>query len=160
MKQVFYAFGLILFGLMMGVGVMRFAWTQKELTELAARPERAADGRLAVYYTSADRAHISREMLAFLQGVQTVSSATLDEDRQTIRITAEALRRGDGQGMAVQMKSPDGFRQIGRALREDFGLIADMAESQSMMEIQIALGNAMTKCVACHGSYKAIEVSE
>ena len=160
MKQALSAFGFILFGLMMGVGVMRFAQTQQDLTELAARPERTADGRLALYYTAEDRAHISGEMLAFLQGVQAISSAVVDEDRETIQATAEALRRGDGQGMGVQMKSPEGFRQIGRSLRQDFGAIADMAGTASMPEVQIALSDAMTKCAACHGSYKAVEVSE
>ena len=163
MKRAFAAFGWILFGLVMGVGLMRFVSTQNDLTELAAetaRPERTADGRIALYYTEADRAHISAEMLAFLQGVQTISAALPEEDRETIGETADALRRGNGQGMAVQMKSPDGFRAIGRSLRQDFGAIADMSDAADMAEIQMTLSDALTKCTACHGSYKAVEVSE
>ncbi|HPF24298.1 MAG TPA: hypothetical protein PK417_12505 [Hyphomonas sp.] len=163
MKRTLAAFGWIFFGLIMGVGLMRFLKTQDDLTELAAetaRPERTADGRIALYYTAADRAHVSAEMLAFLQGIQTIQSAALQEDRETIAATADALRRGNGQGQAVQMKSPEGFRKIGQSLRQDFGSIADMSGTADMADIQIALGDAMTKCAACHGSYKAVEVSE
>lgn len=160
MKRALAALGWIFFGLVMGVGLMRFVSMQNDLTELAAetaRPERTVDGRIALYYTAADRAHVSEEMLGFLQGVQTISAAIPEEDRDTIRDAAGALRRGNGLGQAVQAKSPEGFRQIGRALRQDF---ADMAEAADMSDIQITLSNALTKCAACHGSYKAVEVSE
>ena len=163
MKQALAAFGWIFFGLIMGVGLMRFVQTQSDLTDLAAetaRPERTADGRLALYFTAADRAHISEEMLAFLQGVQVIGAATLEDDRETIRDTAGALRMGNGQGQGVQAKSPDGFRQIGRSLRQDFGAIADMSMTAPMQDIQLTLSDAMTKCAACHGTYKAVEVSE
>ena len=166
MKQALAAFGLIFFGLLMGVGLMRYAATEKALQDhvagTAPRPERTADGRIALYYTAADRAHISGEMLFFLQGVQTISAAVAEEDRETIRDTADSLRigQGRGQGQALQAKSPEGFRTIGRSLRQDFGAISDMAMTADMSEIQMTLGDAMTKCVACHGSYKAVEISE
>lgn len=163
MKRALAAFGWIFFGLIMGVGLMRFVSTQNDLTELAAeqaRPERTADGRIALYLTAEDRAHVSGEMLAFLEGIQTISAAALDEDRETIRETAEALRRGNAQGMAVQQKAPEGFRQIGRSLRQDFGAIADMSMTAGMPDIQLTLSDAMMKCSACHNSYKAVEISE
>lgn len=163
MKKALAVFGWIFFGLIMGVGLMRFLSTQDDLTELAAetaRPERTADGRIALYYTADDRAHISGEMLGFLQGLQTISAAMADEDRETIHDAAAALRRGNGQGMAVQMKSPEGFRVLGRSLRDDFSAIADMSGTADMADIQIAVSSAMSKCVACHGSFKAVEVKE
>lgn len=163
MKRTLAALGWIFFGLIMGVGLMRFLKTQDDLTELAAetaRPERTADGRIALYYTATDRAHISAEMMAFLQGMQAIQTAALQEDRETIAATANALRRGNGQGRAVQMKSPEGFRQMGQSLRQDFGAIADMSGTASMADIQLVLGDAMVKCTTCHGSYKAVEVSE
>jgi glycine cleavage system regulatory protein len=164
MKRILAAFGWVFFGLIMGVGLMRYVATEKALqahvAETAPRPERTADGRIALYYTAADRAHVSTEMLAFLQGMQTIQAAALQEDRETIAATANALRRGNGQGQAVQMKSPDGFRRIGQSLRQDFGAIADMSDTASMADIQLVLSDAMTKCAACHGSYKAVEVSE
>lgn len=163
MKRALAAFGWIFFGLIMGVGLMRFVSTQNDLAELAAeaaRPERTADGRIALYYTAADRAHVSEEMLGFLQGVQAISAAIAEGDRETIGEAAGALRRGNGQGQAVQTKSPDGFRAIGQSLRQDFGDIANMADTADMADIQVSLSNALTKCAACHGSYKAVEVSE
>ena len=163
MSKALAAFGWIFFGLVMGVGLMRFVSTHEDLSELAAetaRPERTADGRLALYYTADDRAHISEEMLGFLQGLQTINGAIADEDREAIRDTAGALRRGNGQGQAVQQKSPEGFRTIGRSLRQDFGAISDMAMTAEMDEIQLAVSDAMGKCVACHGSFKAVEVSD
>ena len=164
MKNILSALGLVLFGIVLGIGGMRFAQTESALDELVEentpRPERTADGRLALYYTADERAHISEEMLAFLQGVQTLNSAVVDGDRETIQVTADSLRRGNGQGRGVQMKSPEGFRRIGQSLRQDFGAIADMSMTASLPDIQEALGNAMTKCVACHGSYKAVEVDD
>ena len=96
MNKTLAIFGWIFFGLIMGVGLMRFMSTNDDLSELAAetaRPERTADGRIALYYTADDRAHISTEMLGFLQGLQTISGAIADEDRETIRDAAGALRR-------------------------------------------------------------------
>ncbi|MCA8892860.1 MAG: hypothetical protein KDA56_13820 [Hyphomonas sp.] len=161
MNKTLAIFGWIFFGLIMGVGLMRFMSTSDDLGELAAetaRPERTADGRIALYYTADDRAHISTEMLGFLQGLQTISAAIAEEDRETIRDTAGALRRGNGQGQAVQMKSPEGFRVLGRSLRQDFSDISDMAMTSEMDEIQLVVSSAMGKCSACHGSFKAVEV--
>tara|TARA_R110001583_G_scaffold74638_1_gene206564 strand:+ start:362 stop:865 length:504 start_codon:yes stop_codon:yes gene_type:complete len=163
MNKTLAVFGWIFFGLIMGVGLMRFMSTHEDLNELAtetARPERTADGRLALYYTADDRGHISSEMLGFLQGLQTISGAIADEDRETIRDAAGALRRGNGQGQAVQLKSPEGFRMIGRSLRQDFSAMSDMAMTADMDELQLLVSDAMGKCVACHGSYKAVEVEE
>ena len=163
MNKTLAIFGWIFFGLIMGVGLMRFMSTNDDLSELAAetaRPERTADGRIALYYTADDRAHISAEMLGFLQGLQTISGAIADEDRETIRDAAGALRRGNGQGQAVQLKSPEGFRVLGRSLRQDFSDISDMAMTAEMDEIQLAVSSAMGKCVACHGSFKAVEVKD
>ncbi|MEZ5998156.1 MAG: hypothetical protein R3B98_05630 [Hyphomonas sp.] len=163
MKRALAAFGWIFFGLLMGVGLMRFMSTQNDLNELvetSARPERTADGRIALYFTADDRAHVSAEMLGFLQGIQTLSGAIAAEDRETIHEAADALRRGDGTGQAVQQKAPEGFRTIGRSLRQDFGAIADMAETAGMPEILDVLAGAQSKCVSCHGSFKAVEVEE
>ena len=147
MNKTLAVFGWIFFGLIMGVGLMRFMSTHEDLNELAtetARPERTA----------------SSEMLGFLQGLQTISGAIADEDRETIRDAAGALRRGNGQGQAVQLKSPEGFRMIGRSLRQDFSAMSDMAMTADMDELQLLVSDAMGKCVACHGSYKAVEVEE
>jgi hypothetical protein len=163
MNKALAAFGWIFFGLIMGVGLMRFVSTHEDLSELAAetaRPERTADGRLALYFTADDRAHVSVEMLGFLQGLQVIETAIAEEDRETLRDVAGSLRRGDGQGQAVQAKAPDGFRAIGRSMRQDFGAISDMAMTAEMDEVQLAVSGIMGKCAACHGSYKAVEVKE
>ena len=51
MNKTLAIFGWIFFGLIMGVGLMRFMSTNDDLSELAAetaRPERTADGRIAL----------------------------------------------------------------------------------------------------------------
>nr|WP_321361473.1 hypothetical protein [uncultured Hyphomonas sp.] len=163
MNKTLAIFGWIFFGLIMGVGLMRFMSTHEELDELAAetaRPERTADGRIALYYTAEDRMHLSAQMLGFLQGLQTISGAIAEEDRETIRDAAGALRRGNGQGQAVQLKSPEGFRVLGGSLRQDFGTMSDMAMTADMDELQLMVSDAMGKCVACHGTYKAVEAED
>lgn len=161
MNKTLAVFGWIFFGLIMGVGLMRFLSTHEDLSELAAetaRPERTADGRLALYFTAADRAHVSAEMLGFLEGLQVIEAAIAEEDRETIHDMAGSLRRGNVQGQAVQAKAPEGFRAIGQSMRQDFGDISDMAMTAEMDEILLAVSAIMGKCAACHGSYKAVEV--
>ncbi|RAN39916.1 hypothetical protein [Hyphomonas sp. GM-8P] len=163
MKIAWAAFGWIFFGLIMGIGLMRFVSTQEDLSELAAetaRPERTADGRLALYFTADDRSHVSAEMLGFLQGLEAIETAIAEEDRQTIRDVTDGLRRGNGQGQAVQAKAPDGFRAIGQSMRQDFSDISGMAMTAEMGEIQLAVSGIMGKCAACHGSYKVVEVKD
>jgi hypothetical protein len=163
MNKTLAVFGWIFFGLIMGVGLMRFMSTHEDLSELAAetaRPERTPDGRLALYFTADDRAHISAEMLGFLQGLQTIEAAIAEEDRETIRDVAAGLRRGNGQGQAVQANAPDGFRSIGQSMRQDFGDISGIAMTAEMDEIQLSVSGIMGKCAACHGSYKVVEVKD
>lgn len=114
------------------------------------------DERIAIALLPEERLHVRGEMLDFLRSVQAISDATLVEDRATIGEVAGALRRGDGSGRAIQQKVPEGFREISRGLRGDFGAIADMADTASMPEIQRALSDSLTRCAACHGTYHAV----
>ncbi len=123
-----------------------------------ARPERTADGRIILYLDHGEQTHISAEMRAFLQGLQTLHEAALNEDRPLLKSTAESLRRGDGAGRTIQQKAPEGFRRIGQSLRQDFGVISDMAMTAPLPEIQQSLNETMYKCIACHGSYAAVEI--
>ncbi len=163
MKKSLAALGWIFFGLIMGVGLMRFVSTHEDLSDLAAetaRPERTADGRLALYLTADDRTHVSAEMLDFLQGLQAIEAAIAEEDRETIRDVAGGLRRGNRQGQAVQAKAPEGFRAMGQSMRQEFGAISDMAMTTEMGDLQLAVSGIIGQCAACHGSYKAVEVKD
>ncbi len=125
----------------------------------ADRPERTVDGRLAIYIGAEERAHVRTQMLGFLSGLQVLNAAALDEDRATIRSVALDLAQGEQSPVAASLraKTPDGFRQISKALREDFGSIAKAADTAPMYEIQQLLSDTMSKCTACHGTYAVTE---
>ncbi len=121
--------------------------------------EGARGGRIVVSLTADEREHISGEMLAFLQGVQQIGEASLVGDRETIATVADGLRRdaGSAAGRSIQQKAPEGFTQMSRMLRQDFGAISDMAMTVPMPDVQQALFDTMVKCASCHGSYGVVE---
>lgn len=164
MSKILSATGLLAAGAAIGSAVVYIVLNEPEtqtapqqaLTSEDARPERADDGRVILYLNQQEQAHISVQMRAFLQGLQTLHEAALSEDRPLIKATAASLRRGDGTGRTIQQKAPDGFRRIGQSLRQDFSAISDMAMTAPLPEIQQSLNETMYKCIACHGSYAAV----
>jgi hypothetical protein len=123
------------------------------------RPERTTDGRLAIYLTPDEQDHISEEMIALLNGVQGLSAAIASEDRQLIEETAAELSGGTGSeaGRSVNRKLPQSFRQIGQALRQDFGRMATEADTAKFVDLHLDLSDAMGRCIACHGTYGIVE---
>lgn len=122
--------------------------------EPLAEPNDPLQQRVAITLTQSERNHVRMQMIAFLSGMSTISDATLQGDRETIRETADALSRADGSGQAIGRKAPEGFRQISRGLRQDFADMAEMSINADMAEIQLKQVEVLYRCSACHGSYR------
>ena len=151
MKSIVFALVALGLGALIGAGAMHLRGPESgaqspPVGTAVTTPD--FDERIAIALLPEERLHVRGEMLDFLRSVQAISDATLVEDRATISEVAGALRRDDGSGRAIQQKVPEGFREISRGLRGDFGAIADMAYTASMPEIQRALSDSLTRCAA------------
>ena len=114
------------------------------------------DERIAVYLNQKENAHVREEMLGFLIGLAEINEGILTEDREHIRRSAEELRAGDGSGRSIRQKAPEGFVQFSRALRTDFGTIADTAMDADFDELQALTSNTLYRCSACHSTYQVL----
>lgn len=153
-------------GALAGCGITYLAMTGAHSTEaeptiITPQPmaERTGDGRLAVYLTGEERAHVREEMIAFLQGVQTASYALADSDRDLLQETAQDLSRGAGEpiGRTIRQKVPAPFRGMSQTVRSEFGALADMADEAPIADLQLQFSTIVSGCVACHGSYAVVE---
>ena len=151
--------------LLLGVGVLAgalatLAWTKSAAP--TAEPEMAEqahieDARTVIAFTTEERQHIRSEMLAFLQGVQSISYGLAEQDRILIGEAARELSRGAGDpiGASIRAKAPEGFVGLSRGLRSDFGDLAALSETADFAELQLQFSATMSRCVACHGTYRS-----
>ena len=164
MPSVRTALGLLVVGALMGSGLAFTVTTRspepsRVETEQEFRAERLPDGREAIHLNSDEQDHVSAQMRAYLQGLQTLSGAILDEDRALIAETALGLSIGadDATGRAINQKVPRAFRQLGKDLRGDFAAMSQGASQMPLEEVQALMAQSLSRCVACHGSYGVVQ---
>lgn len=151
--------------LMLGVGVFAgalatLAWTKNSAPP--AEPETAKqahieDGRTDLAFTTEERQHIRSEMLALLQGAQSISYGLAEQDRILVGEAARELSRGAGDpiGTRIRTKAPEGFVSLSRGLRRDFGELVMLSETADFADLQLQFSVTMNRCVACHGTYRS-----
>ena len=152
-----------LLGLCVIVGIAAaLAWPHQRPSQ--ATPDtvdlaRGEDGRTAIGFTIAEREHIRSEMLAFLQGAQSISYGLAEQDRALIGEAARELSRGAGDpiGAGIRAKAPEGFVSLSRGLRSDFRNLAALSETGDFADMQFQFSATMSRCVACHGTYRSAE---
>ena len=164
MPSVRTAFGFLIVGALMGGGLAFTVMTRspepsRVETDQQVRAERLPDGREAIYLSPDEQDHVSAQMRAYLQGLQTLSGAILNEDRALIAETALDLSMGagDATGRAINQKVPPAFRQLGKDLRGDFAAMSQGAPQMPLEEVQALMAQSLTRCVACHGSYGVVQ---
>ncbi|MEL6955669.1 MAG: hypothetical protein AAFO88_03415 [Pseudomonadota bacterium] len=151
--------------LLLGVGVVAgiaatLAWTHQGTQQLTTdTPETAyfEDGRTPIAFTTEEREHIRSEMLAFLQGAQSISYGLAEQDRRLIGEAARELSPGAGDpiGASIRAKAPEGFVSLSRGLRRDFGELAVLSEFADFPDLQLHFSATVSRCVACHGTYRS-----
>ncbi len=136
-------------GVVFGVIIVLTAFTNASLAE--------QDNREPIALDDAGRAFILHEMQQYVSGLQQALTALSRDDMKGV---ATAVRPLGMQGMAnapstLMSSIPDGFRQIGMPIHMAFDKIADSAEKGATKnEILSMLGTAMSRCVACHATYR------
>ncbi len=121
------------------------------------------DGRQAVMLTKDERNALLLEMRNWLQNSQAILAAASEKDFDTVIKSARA------SGMAAEADTPGSlFRKIpvemkalGFGTRKKFDEIAADAEaSKDSNRIVSKLGEAMNNCIACHATYRFVEVAQ
>jgi len=151
--------------LLLGVGALAGTLATLVLTNEEAskegldmsKPAPVEDGRMPIAFTTQEREHIRSEMIAFLKGAYVISYGLAEEDRTLIGEAASELSRGagDATGARIRAKAPEGFVSLSRGLRSDFGELAALSETADFSDLQLQFSATMSRCVACHGTYRS-----
>lgn len=121
------------------------------------------DGRQAVMLSKDERNALLLEMRNWLQSSQNILAAASVKDFDTVAKSARA------SGMAAEADTPGSlFRKIpaemkalGFGTRKKFDEIAADAEQNKDTGQTVAkLSEAMNNCIACHATYRFIEINQ
>ena len=107
--------------------------------------------------SEAQRSHVLEEMRGLLAGTQKILAALAADDMASVAQSARPLGLGMAHKAEDHLKSvlPKEFMQLGMSLHQDFDRIAADAESKKDPKLTLRqLSDAMSKCVACHDSYR------
>lgn len=115
----------------------------------------ATDGREAIVLEAAERDFILTEMRGFLVGVQEIISAANDGDLDEVKKTAHRIGSAEVEGVPPEtmLKLPMAFKQLGMSTHagfDDVGLAAEIGPDAVLQ----ALEENMSKCIACHETYR------
>jgi len=123
----------------------------------------STDGRLAVQLTKDERNAVLLEMRTWLQNTQAILAAASAGD------LAAAARSARASGMAAEAGTPGSlFRKIpvemkrlGFATRGLFDEIAaDAEKTKDPQRVLTNLSAAMNNCIACHATFRFVEVEK
>jgi len=116
----------------------------------------AADKRIAINVSQAEKNQILSEMRDFLHGFHSINIAMARQDMKSLGIVARPM----GQlldRLPVKMKErlPEEFTQLAIAMNEAFQNLARDAESNGdMRKAHENMAEVMTYCSGCHDTYR------
>lgn len=120
-----------------------------------------SDGRTTVYLSAGERDIILGEMRHLLKAVQEILKGLSDSQPAEGRRIAEQAARSGGMSMAadvnpgLMLKLPVVFKQMGMSVHRDLDELADrIAQGAEVPEILNDLSALMTRCVACHETFR------
>lgn len=145
---------LILLLVAAGVAVYKFG--------VVGSVQPAADSRMALQLTSAERNLVLTEMRDFLVSVQRILAAVPKEQMQEVAEAARKVGRAAQQGvpLGLMTKLPIEFKKLGFDTHSRFDQLALDAEQLGDKEHTLEqLATLMANCVACHAAY-SLETSE
>lgn len=119
------------------------------------------DQREAVVLNPAQADHVLTEMRGLLTSVRDIQSAMAADDWSEVSAAAQAQGAGRGQRPpeGLRQRQPPGFRQMSSSMRQQFDSLNLAATKGDRSAANVALGQALNACVACHDSYR-IEIAE
>ena len=119
--------------------------------------EEADDGRTAILLSSGERNLVLAEMRGFLESVQEIIEAVVENDMKAIVKSTHNVGMANAQGVPASLmgKLPLEFKKLGMATHQafdDLGMEAkDMGDGALVMK---KLGKLLQNCTACHASYR------
>ena len=123
----------------------------------------ASDGRAEIALAAADRDLVLAEMRAFLGAVQGITEALTREDLTAVAAQARAMGLAAmGQVPPTLMQAlPLEFKTLGRSVHADFDQLAlDAEEVGDAAHGLHQLSTILSKCVACHATYRLTVAKE
>ncbi|MFA6971726.1 MAG: hypothetical protein WC208_10040 [Gallionella sp.] len=121
------------------------------------------DGRQAVMLTKDERNALLLEMRNWLQSSQGILAAASEKDFAAVSKSARAsgmAAEADTQGSLFR-KIPVEMKALGFGTRKKFDDIAtDAEEFKDSNRIVSKLSMAMNNCIACHATYRFVEIKQ
>ncbi|MFY9259870.1 MAG: hypothetical protein WAO71_05095 [Gallionella sp.] len=125
--------------------------------------ESSDDGRTAVMLSKDERNMVLLEMRTWLQSSQGILAAAAQKDFAAVSLAAKASGMGAEAGTPGSLfrKLPVEMKKLGFDTRQKFDQIAaDAAKSQDSNLVVTQLSEAMNNCIACHATYRFVEVAK
>ncbi len=121
----------------------------------------AADRRIAIDVTQAEKNHILYEMREFLHGLHGINHAMAKQDMQALANTARPMGALlDRIPPGLKEKLPEEFTQMAIAFNEALQLLASKAEARAgkgeagLRETHENIAEVLTYCSGCHDTYR------
>lgn len=133
-------------------------WAEVPLAQPAAA---ADDPRVVVPLTGPQSLRLRAEMRVHLEAVQAIIAALAVDDWVAVADLAQTQARGrrhaapGAPGAEFRQQLPDGWRNFGRPMHIDFGLLVDEARGAMRKDAALEiLGRATSRCTACHATFR------
>lgn len=126
------------------------------VSEPAPQPA-AADVRMPLVVTDAERHLVLLEMRNFLAALQTISDAIVRDDMKAVAAAARTMGSGAANEIPPQTvaKLPEEFKVLAGGVHTGFDLIAMDAEVLGdSRHVLSQVSGILQKCNACHGIYQ------
>lgn len=116
----------------------------------------AADSRIALPLTPAEKAQFLGEMRQMLVSIQGIMKGIGQEDRPAIMDAARASgnRMARATPASVRAKLPQSFKELGHPTHMLFEELAVRADTDEMADLAVLTGELMENCVACHAKFR------
>lgn len=117
----------------------------------------ASDGRTAILLAPAERDLVLAEMRGFLEAVQLITQAVVDQDAAGAAAAAREVGAATQQAVPASLvgKLPLAFKRLGFDTHQRFDQLAlDAAELGDTGPVMPALADLMRNCTACHAAYR------
>ena len=123
----------------------------------------SSDGREALLLEPGERDLVLAELRAFLESIQTITSAVGKKDSTQIAAAARKVGAAAQQAVPGSLvgKLPLSFKKLGFDTHKKFDMLAlDADELEDPEHSLQQLSELMQNCVACHAAYRIDTVAE
>lgn len=116
-----------------------------------------SDNRTAILISESERNLVLGEMRHFLETVQTITSAAVNDDMESVSQAARKVGMGAQEGVPTSLigKLPIGFKTLGFDTHKRFDQLAlDAEQFGDSTQVLSTLGELMHNCTGCHAAFR------